>query len=501
VVPHDPPAKTFHKPIHAFMAVLLAATAILSLTQSGVAEGPVRDTRSWTRNGLTVTFSTLEHYHSCALETTYDTIWTSGVAADWTLSGWVRVDYITNKGRVLVHLYPVRQTGDLRLQVSYPPVTQWPVMSSGTAEIHVGMSIYVYDQNQDLVRWVGGDPIRAPGALGQGEQDWDVFCLNPPTPTPTPTATRTATPTATWTATPTATDSPTPTASPTDTPTPTPTATPTDTPLATDTPTPTASPTNTPTPTGTPGCVQPPAGIVGWWPGNGDAKDVVGGNHGTPLNGAAFAPGLVGEAISLDGLNAYVEVQDSPSFTLSSITIDAWVKPNSVIGSLHPIVAKYNASLPDPTGVSWSFLGAGNAGLVFVAYQSLMVYRGVESDMAVLTPGVWQHVAATFDDQTQAITLYVNGVPVPATLISGSTQVAINDSVTPVDFGTLINMQGGLNGLWDGLMDEVDIFNRALSASEVQAIYQAGVGGKCLPPGVGAPTHPSEIYLPLIFAP
>jgi hypothetical protein len=120
--------------------------------------------------------------------------------------------------------------------------------------------------------------------------------------------------------------------------------------------------------------------------------------------------------------------------------------------------------------------------------------------MTVLAPGVWQHVAATFDSQSQVIILYVNGVEIPATLISGSTEVAVSDSVAPVDFGTLVNMQGNLNGLWNGLMDEVDIFNRALAASEIQAIYQAGSGGKCLPPGAGAP-HPSEIYLPLVLRP
>jgi hypothetical protein len=239
---------------------------------------------------------------------------------------------------------------------------------------------------------------------------------------------------------------------------------------------------------------------VSWWPGNGDATDIVGGNHGTPLNGATFAPGLVGTAFSLDGVDDFVEVPDSPGFTLSSITLDAWVKPGSVTGSLHPIVTKYNASLPDPTGVSWSFLGASNGGLGFVAYQSVSDYRGVESNKTVLTPGVWQHVAATFDSQSQVMILYVNGAEVPATLMSGSTEVAVSDSVAPVDFGTLVNMQGNLNGLWDGLMDEVDIFNRALAASEIQAIYQAGSGGKCLPPGAGAP-HPSEIYLPLVLRP
>jgi len=239
---------------------------------------------------------------------------------------------------------------------------------------------------------------------------------------------------------------------------------------------------------------------VSWWPGNGDAADIVGGNHGTPLNGATFAPGLVGAAFSLDGVDDFVEVPDSPGFTLSSITLDAWVKPSSVTGSLHPIVTKYNASLPDPTGVSWSFLGASNGGLGFVAYQSVSDYRGVESNKTVLAPGVWQHVAATFDSQSQVMVLYVNGDEVPATLMAGSTEVAISDSVAPVDFGTLVNMQGNLNGLWDGLMDEVDIFNRALAASEIQVIYQAGSGGKCLPSGAGAPLT-AEVYLPLVLRP
>ncbi|MBM2848769.1 MAG: hypothetical protein HW418_1711, partial [Anaerolineales bacterium] len=62
---------------------------------------------------------------------------------------------------------------------------------------------------------------------------------------------------------------------------------------------------------------------MSWWPGNGDATDIVGGNHGTPLNGATFAPGLVGTAFSLDGVDDFVEVPDSPGFTLSSITLDA----------------------------------------------------------------------------------------------------------------------------------------------------------------------------------
>ena len=53
-------------------------------------------------------------------------------------------------------------------------------------------------------------------------------------------------------------------------------------------------------------CVQPPEGLVSWWPGEGDASDIVGNNHGMRQNGATFAPGMVGQAILLDGIDGYV---------------------------------------------------------------------------------------------------------------------------------------------------------------------------------------------------
>src|SRR6266446_6111168 len=56
-------------------------------------------------------------------------------------------------------------------------------------------------------------------------------------------------------------------------------------------------------------CFPPPAGIVGWWPGDGDANDVVGTNNGTLQGGAtANTPSLAGTAFSFDGTNAYVQV-------------------------------------------------------------------------------------------------------------------------------------------------------------------------------------------------
>ena len=68
--------------------------------------------------------------------------------------------------------------------------------------------------------------------------------------------------------------------------------------------------------------------MVSWWPGEGDANDIQGNNHGTLQNGATFAPGMVGQAFGFDGVNDYIVVRDSTNLNFnstSSITVDAWM--------------------------------------------------------------------------------------------------------------------------------------------------------------------------------
>src|ERR1700734_2651895 len=56
------------------------------------------------------------------------------------------------------------------------------------------------------------------------------------------------------------------------------------------------------------GCLLPPTGLIGWWPGDGNAKDIQLGNDGTVESGATFSAGLVGRAFHFDGNNAYINV-------------------------------------------------------------------------------------------------------------------------------------------------------------------------------------------------
>ena len=78
--------------------------------------------------------------------------------------------------------------------------------------------------------------------------------------------------------------------------------------------------------TGGGGPIQPPLGMVSWWPGDGHANDIVDGNHGTLEGGATFATGKVEQAFSLDGIDDFVDLGNAPNLQVSAgdFTIEAW---------------------------------------------------------------------------------------------------------------------------------------------------------------------------------
>ena len=88
-------------------------------------------------------------------------------------------------------------------------------------------------------------------------------------------------------------------------------------------------------------CVDPPTGMVGWWPGDGNANDIIGGNNGILQNGATFATGMVGQAFSLNGTNHFVQVPHNASINLGGdYTVDAWIQPTIGSGQFHMIANK-----------------------------------------------------------------------------------------------------------------------------------------------------------------
>jgi hypothetical protein len=213
-----------------------------------------------------------------------------------------------------------------------------------------------------------------------------------------------------------------------------------------------------------PPCAPVPTGLVGWWPGEGDANDVLGLNNGTLMNGVGFAPGEVGQAFSLDGVSSYVSIPDSPSLhsLTSSLTIEAWIRVNQFPnGGWTAIVTKGDSS--------WRLHRYGNTSRLAFDTDGLgaeLVSNGSMDD------GQWHHVAAVYDGTHKY--LYVDG----ALDASCSATGLISQNSYPVCIGGNAEAPGRI---WNGLIDEVSIYNRALTASEIQAIYLAGSSGKCIP--------------------
>ncbi|MGH9281038.1 MAG: Ig-like domain-containing protein [Acidimicrobiales bacterium] len=230
-------------------------------------------------------------------------------------------------------------------------------------------------------------------------------------------------------------------------------------------------------------CVPPPAGLVAWWRGEGDAIDAAGGHDGTPVGNVGFSPGLVGRAFALNGPQGpldpntgyadgdYVAIPDAPSLTPQSMTVDAWIKADA-LSDYRPIVTKYGKEFQ----TSWVF-DLIDGRLRLEVLESWPVHRAAIST-TTLSPGEWHHVAGTFDLASQAFALYVDGVAQPFQL-DGTTVSSIMDSTTDVRIGTIRNQPGGFEGFFDGLIDEVQLFARALGASEINAIADAGSAGKC----------------------
>jgi len=217
-------------------------------------------------------------------------------------------------------------------------------------------------------------------------------------------------------------------------------------------------------------CLPPPAGLVGWWPGDENAKDIVGSNDGALKNGATFADGKVGRAFGFNGVNTSVEVPDSALWTFgnASFTIDLWVNFRGVPDRA-PFVDHDEG--PGETN-KWIFwfdnIGHGIPGPALRFHINSPSLGPLDPVIAPWSPntGQWYHVAVTRNGNTYM--LYINGVQV-ATNTDMQTIPAAN---VPLSIG-----EGDQQYFFNGLIDEVEIYQRALSAQEIQSIFNAGRWG------------------------
>lgn len=241
----------------------------------------------------------------------------------------------------------------------------------------------------------------------------------------------------------------------------------------------------------TPKCDTPPADLVAWWPGDSHPRDIADRRHDAALlNGAGFDTGIVYRGFSFDGANDYLTVDDDTELDIrDSITIEAWVKPNGVsANSGTAILTKrdaYNLFISSVTRqLEFIPVIGGNTGIVTHSTSALPL-------------GVFSHIAVTYDGSL--IKFYINGVLDSATLQTGR----LDTSARKILIGAADNDDDDLaNGFfWNGVIDELSLYKRALADTEIAAIFASGSAGKCrITPGVlSKPLRVQDVTLQRTF--
>ena len=192
----------------------------------------------------------------------------------------------------------------------------------------------------------------------------------------------------------------------------------------------------------------------------GEVGDLTGNGHGGAIAGATWANGYFGGALSFDGVDDWVTVSDSDMLDLTGpMTLEAWVYPTSLSGWRTALIKERLGGLSyalyahdnAPRPAAWVNAGAGDL---------------TAAGSAALALGTWTHLATTFDGAT--LRLYVNGAEVGAVAIGAN----IATSADPLRIGG--------NAVWgeffEGLIDEVRVYDRALTPTELQVDMQTPVG-------------------------
>jgi choice-of-anchor C domain-containing protein len=230
-------------------------------------------------------------------------------------------------------------------------------------------------------------------------------------------------------------------------------------------------------------CSPPASGIRGWWPLQGGAGDIIGTNAGVISGLATFATGQVGDGMVFDGVNNNVRVPAEVSLNVGAgpgLTLELWAKPTDA-GTLQPLLEwNNNGAIGTYLWIAASGNGALDANLI----DANGVEHPMNAPLNTVVSGAWQHFALTYDRTNGIAKLYRNGVMV--------LQRELGSFTPQTSWDLFFGSRGSYR--FKGIMDEVSLYSRALTAAEIESIFTAGAAGKCV--SASAPSiivQPSDV--------
>jgi hypothetical protein len=222
--------------------------------------------------------------------------------------------------------------------------------------------------------------------------------------------------------------------------------------------------------------------MVGYWRldegSDSIAYDSANGNHGT-IYGASWVTGQVGKALDFNGNGDYVNVgngSDLTSLTPAGMTIEAWVYNTRAIGAgvtdLRTIVGQRDQNLTKGYGLQYGYIGGYSIDDYCVTIVFFGGAQGVASgEKCEILPNQWHHIVSVFDNNVA--TIYVNGVAQPTWMRNTN---ANRPSTDDVMIGRHGNWKPGPRPDYhEGIIDELVIYNCALTSEEIEEHYERGL--------------------------
>lgn len=209
----------------------------------------------------------------------------------------------------------------------------------------------------------------------------------------------------------------------------------------------------------------PTNGLVGWWPFNGNANDESGSNNSGIANGATLSTdrfNIPNKAYEFSGNNQYIVISNPSYYTINqSISISAWINAYSTNLETY-LICKFQ-NLDDAYALK---LMNQNPSLAIANGPGNWV--GYTSNTSISLNN-WHQIVSTYDFLSQLVSIYYDGILVHQT---NCTQT-IAASTANLVFGNFYNNNFYLNYLFHGKMDDIGIWNRALTQQEITVLYNA----------------------------
>ncbi|MGB2820509.1 MAG: LamG domain-containing protein [Phycisphaerae bacterium] len=224
----------------------------------------------------------------------------------------------------------------------------------------------------------------------------------------------------------------------------------------------------------------PQNGLVGYWAGEGNASDSAGANHGRIIGGVTFVKGKVGDCFKLDGKGAHIHIGNPPALRITGDqTVAMWLRADTIQKHMNPFHKAYGGEfsvlLRLGGRLRYAFGMAGGNGR---PYAALIADDAVQA----LKDSQWVHFAAVRDIKAKKVRLYVNGrkaakvdgwMLLPGEANGRPYRGDITSLPRAVASSYPAYIGKGNNDCFAGLIDELAIWNRALSDAEVALVAGA----------------------------